>query len=50
MTDGVPPEGYELWDEEREQYRCPFCDGRLLRVGNVAECLECGESFKKRES
>lgn len=47
---GVEPEGYVLWDEDRGQYRCPFCDGRLLRVGDFAECLECEENFKRADT
>lgn len=45
---GVPPEGYELYDHDEGKYFCPFCDGRMLRVGNTAECTECGEKFKRR--
>ncbi|WP_165874826.1 hypothetical protein [Natrarchaeobius oligotrophus] len=47
-SDGtVPPENYELWDEKREELRCPFCDGRILRIGNYGECTDCGERFRK---
>ncbi|WP_160164238.1 hypothetical protein [Natrialba taiwanensis] len=44
----VPPEDYKLWDEEREELRCPFCDGRILRIGTYGECTDCGEGFKKQ--
>lgn len=47
-SDTVPPENYELWDEEREELRCPFCDGRILRIGTYGECTECGERFEKQ--
>lgn len=46
---GVPPEDYELWDEEREQYRCPVCDERVLRIGDYAECTDCGRSFYRSQ-
>ncbi|GAB3669507.1 hypothetical protein GCM10028856_17090 [Halopiger thermotolerans] len=45
----VPPENYELWDEDREELRCPFCDGRILRVGRYGECTDCGERFRKQQ-
>lgn len=41
---------YELWDENEGQYRCPFCDSRILRVGTYAECTDCGEQFRKTNS
>ena len=46
---GVPPENYELWDDEREQYRCPVCDSRVLRIGEYAECTDCGRSFYRSQ-
>ena len=41
------PPGYELFDEETGKYWCPFCEGRLLRIGDYAECLKCGEAFSR---
>lgn len=49
-NDTVPPENYELWDEEHEHLRCPFCDGRVLRVGTYGECTDCGERFRKQST
>lgn len=44
---GVPPEGYRLYDEETGKYWCPFCGSRILRVGDYAECTDCGERFRR---
>jgi len=45
----VAPENYSLWDDEEKEYRCPFCDSRMLRVGNYAECTDCGERFSRSQ-
>lgn len=46
---GVPPDGYELYDEESGKYICPHCQSRLLRIGDYAECTNCGEQFRRKE-
>lgn len=43
----VPPEGYELWDDEEEKFICVKCDSRLLRIGDYAECTNCGAKFRR---
>lgn len=49
---GVEPELHQLWDESKGdegQYRCSECDGRVLRVANTGECLECRAEFKRKD-
>lgn len=45
----VPPENYTLWDDDREEYRCPFCDSRVLRIGDYAECTGCDKRFHRSQ-
>lgn len=45
----VPPEGYELWDEEQGKYICAKCDSRLLRIDGYAECSNCGAQYRRLE-